>query len=329
MAKVCNLHHKAQYRFHTRFKNILDPFTGGLLKCAFIKLGNVCSLIYSPTFFYSTDWLLANGLYDNFEMLSDADLNLLLGKFYPEVRSREGKQLSKSSFHSIRAGINRHLKNPPYNRKIDIANWTVYTSSNQIFLSVLKRLDNNPTPYPPISEMDLKKIQQVGSFDQNHPKGLQEKVFFDVQYHFHPGGAENLRNLKTSAFEIKFDPYGKEYVEFTCNTYKNQASKSPQVKSRMYATYDAICPVASFKKYISKLDPRCDIFYVKPMESHFDPDMCIFWYKTKPHGVNSLSGMMRGISERLQLSMNYTNHSIRAVALVVEEDLKKDTFQFL
>ena len=70
--------------------------------------------------------------------------------------------LSKSTFAGIRAGLTRHLQGPPFKRKFTIMNAPAFTSSNRMFLSVLKRIKHDgkdqASHYPSISGNDLKKV---------------------------------------------------------------------------------------------------------------------------------------------------------------------------
>ena len=197
-----------------------------------------------------------------------------------------------------------------------------FASSNKMFNSVLKKLKqlgmDKSEHYPPISATDLDKIHQPTAFNQNSPKELQQKVFFDIQYNFARRGGENLRALRKSAFKVKIDEDGYEFVESTYNEFRkqDQTSKGPQPKPRMYGTNDETCPVQSFKKYISKLHPKCDDFYVKAIDrKDFSTENNTVWFTSKPLGPNKLADMMPSISLRLGLSIRYTNHSIRGAVV--------------
>ena len=61
----------------------------------------------------------------------------------------------------------------------------------------------------------------------------------------------------------------------------NQSSRKDA--ERMYETGTESCPVASFKKYVSKLNPECVSFFqtLKTVAPDFGP-----WYKQNPVGRN-------------------------------------------
>ena len=78
---------------------------------------------------------------------------------------------------------------------------------------------------------------------------------------------------------------------------------------------DALCPVYSLKKYLQKLNPKCEKFFQKPRNFAAEDDTV--WYENKPVGINTMGKMMKTISEEAKLSTIYTNHSIRATTATV------------
>ena len=59
-------------------------------------------------------------------------LALILAKFYVEVRKVDGTHYKTTSLHSIRAGINRHLKSV-HSEIIDITKDVEFTNANVAF----------------------------------------------------------------------------------------------------------------------------------------------------------------------------------------------------
>ena len=210
-----------------------------------------------------------NGLPIDFETESDFSLNKNLEIFYSEIRTNEGKHFSKSTFTCIRSGINRHLQNPPFKRVINIMHSPLFSSSNKMFTSVLKKMkmDGGDTTkhHKDITENDLKTLQSPNAFNIRNPKELQEKVFFNIMMCFARRGRENLRNLTKSSFVFKCDDTDTEFCEMAFNEQtKNHKDCEAQSKPRMYATGDTNCPVATLKFLLSKLSPKCEFIFTKP-----------------------------------------------------------------
>ena len=296
----------------------------------FYKIIQIQNESNNNSIFFS-GWLKTNNMSEEFEHLPEIELNKLLEVFYTEVKSKDGNDLAKSTFFNIRAGICRHMRNPPYQRNFIIMNSPEFASSNRMFVSLLKRLKESGKDeskhYAAISEADLDTLKSPFAFDQNDPDQLQEKVFFDLNFQLARRGRENLRNLEPTAFHISFDDVGREYCEIKYNekTKNHPGCEMPQAKPRMYSNNEPTCPVASLKKYLSKLDPSSNIFYVQPIKrKNFKPEYENIWYTSKPHGINRIGNMMKKISERLHLSQTYTNHCIRATTVT---ELAKKGFE--
>ena len=101
---------------------------------------------------------------------------------------------------------------------------------------------------PPISANDLKRrYQHATTLDQETPKGLSRKVWFELVLYFCRRGRENLRELTPSHFEVCRDDLGRKYVKKA----KSERTKNPQGDSneenlsggRMYETGILMCPI--------------------------------------------------------------------------------------
>ena len=269
-------------------------------------------------------WLTENYGNDDFEQLTEENLNTLLTQFYAEVRSEKGEYLSKSTLVTIRSGIQRHLDSPPFNRNFGICSNPAFAYSNKMFATVVKRCKqegNDKTKHHAvIPDCDMKKVLAEDAFDLQSPRGLQMKVFFDIQYYFARRGRENLRNLKKSHFTTATDDSGKQYIEMAINeSTKNHPTSDDNIqRHRMYETQKTNCPVKSFLLYVERLDPEIPHFYCQAKYGKkFDPTTENIWYSKNPLGINTLGTLMQQISKKLKLSQCFTNHSIRATVITI------------
>ena len=222
----------------------------------------------------------------------------------------------------LRSGLNRHLTRPPHKKNFCLMSDPAFHNSNQMFDAVIKQMKgmgkDESKHYPHISENDLKSLQSPGAFNLNSPKELQEKVFFDIQLNFGRRGGENLRSLKKDTFIFAKDDSDLEYVEFRHHEKtKNHPNFNPnQARPRLYELKNEICPIKSLKLYLSKLSDESDDFFCQP-KLNVDTEKDVHWYTKRPIGVSKLGKFMKGISIRLNLSVKYTNHSIRATTVHV------------
>ncbi|XP_023789823.1 activating transcription factor 7-interacting protein 1 isoform X3 [Cyanistes caeruleus] len=265
-------------------------------------------------------WLAKNGKDPSFELVPVSELNDILREFYYTIRNHDGNTYSVASYKSMRAGLNRHLKMPPYNRQICLMKDKEFASANMVFMSVLRMLrlqgKDETHHHPPIAAEDLRKIKQSGVLGLHSPLALVNKVWFDLQLHFAKRGREILRDLAPDAFVVEKDKNGRRYAMFRYPG-KGKNGEDPHKMGKMYdMPGDPNCPVFSLELYLSKLPPEPPAFYLHPLKltSEQMQEQPV-WYKREPMGVNYLGTMMPRISVAARLSQRYTNHSLRTTTI--------------
>ena len=148
---------------------------------------------------------------------------------------------------------------------------------------------------------------------------LQCKVQFDIRLYFCRRGAENMEKMLKSDFKIRHNPKNNEdYVikirdELTKNHRENENIVSgimPENKD------DPLCPVKSFRKYLSHLHPDNKYMWQKAVEK-INPHQPEIWYTRAHIGKNPLAKFMSEVSKTCGLSQIYTNHSIRVTECMV------------
>ena len=129
--------------------------------------------------FFLRSYLKARNIPENFEQLTNEEFDEHLGNFYVEVRQENGERYQKTSFYSLRYGINRHM---PFVANLDIINNSAFQVSQKIFVAVAKDLKRDGAGviahYPPIEENDLTKLYEY--FEMSDNVKLQHKVFVDI-----------------------------------------------------------------------------------------------------------------------------------------------------
>ena len=112
--------------------------------------------------------------------------------------------------------------------------------------------------HQPISEEDMHRLYSSEVFDDEQPLGLQRKVFFELLLHLCSRGQENLRELTPKDFRIVKNKDGTESVIKSTDEFdKNHRNDNhEQEDGVMKATGRRNCPVASFKKYLQRLNPK-------------------------------------------------------------------------
>ena len=123
--------------------------------------------------------------------------------------------------------------------------------------------------------------------------------------------------MKPSDFKIATDSSGKRYVFMLDKITKNhrgEVSDEQSQQGRMCEQPGSPrCPVLSFEKYLSKLNPDCvDTFWQKPKPVAKDQEC---WYEKSPLGKHTLGNKMKTLSEKAGLTTCYTNHCLRATCI--------------
>ena len=98
------------------------------------------------------------------------------------------------------------------------------------------------------------------------------------------------------------------------NDEKSTTKRRGSRRGHNYETDFADCPVKSFKKYISFLNPKIEYLFQRPKPS---TPFCGPWFDAQVLGKNSLGNFMKQISIDANLSIVYTNHCIRATSVTV------------
>ena len=245
------------------------------------------------------------------------DLARVLRKFYAEARKKDGNMYSKTSLCAIRFGLNRHFKQV---LNVDIIRDKEFNEANRVYEAQcveLKKQGLAKTEHkPPIADEDIKKLYGSGVFNTENPTTLQNKVFFEIMLFFCRHGRQNLRQLKKNDFEIIVNSQGRRcVVKKTGELSKNHRVHDVQAEEggMMMANNGSFCPVFSFEKYLTHLNPCNEFLFQRPKSF---PDGQV-WYENMAVGEHTLGKKMKVISQQAELSTEYTNHSIRATTITI------------
>ena len=206
---------------------------------------------------------------------------------------------------------------------MDIIKDPEFKQANAVFpseIAQLKREGKAKTDHKPPIDNDMKKLYESGLFSLNQPDTLQNKVFFDIMLHFCRRGRQNLRALKKTDFSIKIDSSGAKYVEKVKDelTKNRRETDEAQETQTMFETRDPVCPVLSFAKYVSHLNPQNEYLFQRTKRAVKESDSV--WYDNMVIGQRTLGDKMKNLSRSAELSYLYTNHSIRATTISILDE---------
>lgn len=210
------------------------------------------------------EYLLEKGIDSNFEEFDEHVLDDKLARFYIDARKKDGTKYRSGSLESIRHGINRYLKGPPFNKPFDIIKDSQFRGSNQTYEAAradLKQAGLGTTVhYPEIPDCDLQKLYSSMYLSQSTPSGLFNKVQFDIRMYFCRRGAENMHMMSKTTFSLKTDPEsGLQYItkstdELTKNhrgnDKENTTGTMPEIPGRLMFDFIQIHEIDSQKQFI-------------------------------------------------------------------------------
>lgn len=129
-----------------------------------------------------------------------------------------------------------------------------------------------------------------------------------------------MHTLKKDHFKLLKDENGIEYLVQAKDELTKNHRTLEKFEQRAYMPEnptDPLCPIVSYKKYISKLNPMNEYLWQTPLQRIEDEEKARFWYSRAHLGKNPLSKFMTDMSIKCELSMIYKNHSIRATGCTV------------
>ncbi|XP_053338834.1 uncharacterized protein LOC128510512 isoform X1 [Clarias gariepinus] len=266
-------------------------------------------------------WLSLKNINLDFKSVEKPELNTVLREFYGSIRTTKGELYSISSYVGLRAGLNRYINEPPLSRSWNLIQDPEFTPANNVFKGVVKEIrrsrKDRTTHYPPISPEDQRVLKFSAALNPDNPKGLLNKVWYDIQLHFGRRGKDGNRDLKPDCFILKRDENGANYFTMTFSketkNHKDPQDRENQRGAMFEERGNPLCPVASLQKYLRKIPPGAKALYLQPRKDVAPTDT--FWYTSVPLGVNQLSQMLPKICKEAGIHTTYTNHSLRATAV--------------
>ena len=149
------------------------------------------------------------------------------------------------------------------------------------------------------------------------PRQLQAKVMFDIRFYFARRGSENFKSMTTKTFQVVHD--NKRNLVYVMKDIDKLQKNHQEVDGQIITGYmpeipgDTLCPVESFREYLSHLNPECDALWQSPINK---PKTWV-WYASSPVGDHTISDFMKNMIEKAQLSKTYTNHDIRVTGCTI------------
>jgi hypothetical protein len=242
-----------------------------------------------------------------------SELNLHLKEFWPSLRTLlNGEEYRASSLFTLRQNLRLFLQ-----RKIGVDIIADPDMSNHVvFDNYIKTLKKRGKGYvehhKEVKKEDLQIIRS--KLNSDVPQQLQWLAWINIQLHLCRRGLENTHSMKKSDLIVE------THAEQTFIRMKNAETKNHKEINEDYENGGVIsnvpgnpsCPVTVITSYLNRLNPACESLWQKPKATIKNPNDC--WFQNSTVGHNTISNMMKNISQFCELQTSYTNHSLRVTS---------------
>ena len=140
---------------------------------------------------------------------------------------------------------------------------------------------------------------------------------FDIRFYFARRGSENFKAMTTNTFKVIHDTQRKTI--YVMKTVDELQKNHKEIDNEVITGYmpempgDPMCPVDSFREYLSHLNPECKSLWQPPITK----PVTSVWYARSAVGDHTISDFMKNLSKNAGLSRKYTNHDIRVTGLSI------------
>ncbi|KAM7294684.1 uncharacterized protein ISCGN_024190 [Ixodes scapularis] len=241
-------------------------------------------------------------------------LAALAGEFLEQTRSRQGTLYGARALRRFQIGLNNYLRTV-FGADFDLARDPAFSDVNGFLATAYGKA---ALPRPPavvklcpvasngqsadaviIGAEDLTKIGQYFWKVINTPRGLQQKVWFDLMIHLGSEGIENQHSMRKDSFVIlKSQSDGRRRLQWKVD---GQSRGAPVFDD----PENPLCPVKTFQLYLTKLNVSCPSLFQRPHDGITKASR--FWFHMFPLNNTMLALMMYDISKDAGLSRVYPN----------------------
>ena len=249
-------------------------------------------------------------------------LSGIIGSFYVDLRKKNGGLYMRNSYLAARSAIHRHISS--IRTDMNIFSDNAFKRCNKLLDGLLKekkRQGEEPAVKhkESISDCDWQLIDQYFAdiSDTKDPRKLTHYVWFHITSKFCLRGREIQSKLTKNDIVLK-TVEGKEVFTLATDLSKNHQGGLAGSLHVSAGLIQEPVQIAAINFYLDKLNPDIDRFFQRAkvgvgcLMSRDDAH----WYMKSPLSHNLLGSMMKLISESAKLSKPYTNHCLRATAVV-------------
>ena len=267
-------------------------------------------------------WCHEKQLTQEMEKIEAGELNILLERFYAEVKTKNGDDYEPDSLRVMMAAFDRNLKDKGY--KHSIIRDREFSSSKLVLEGKARLLRQDgrgkrPNKARQLTQQEEEVLWEGNKLGCTNPESLIHSMWWLLTQHFGLRGRQEHHDMKMQDFRFGRADNGKEFVEFAEGPTKTRpgglSTKSRDFLPRMFETGGERCPVRLFKEYKSRRPSDLQSqgpFYLS-INHKRKPNNQI-WYTVQAMGVNKINAIMKTLVEGTALETSgkrFTNHSAR------------------
>ena len=204
-------------------------------------------------------WAVERHVDTDIENIPPVELNLVLERFFAELRKNDGSEYEPESLAVMQASLDRHLKGKNY--PTSIVRGREFSSSNATLKGKATQLrergkGSRPNASKALTREEEDELWRDGKLGTSDPETLLHTVWHSLTQHLGFRGRQEHRTANLEDFHFGQDENNVEFIEYKDSKPTKtrpgglRSKRRPQLP-RMYATGTDRCPVSVFKKYIS------------------------------------------------------------------------------
>ena len=192
------------------------------------------------------------------ENIPAANLNVLLCKFFMDVKKKDGGEYEPASLSSFQRSIQRHLKDK--NSLVNLFQDMEFAKSREVLLAKKRELvekhakGNRPQAARSITASEEDLLFTTNQFGDHDPEVLQRTVWWVLSLHFGFRARDESRKLRWGDISLEKNPEsGEEVLVWTAErgskTRHGEGTHQRAFNPTAQATNSERCPVKLYKKF--------------------------------------------------------------------------------
>ena len=245
------------------------------------------------------------------ENIPPEELNILLCRFFMDVRKKNGGVYEPGLLASFQRSIQRYLND--HNCSTNVMKDQEFAKSREV-LSARKRdlvvnnaKGNRPQAARELTEDEEDLLFQTNQFGEDDPEVLQRTVWWLLSLHFGFRARDECRRLQWGDIAVEDDPVsGKQVLEWKAERGSKTRQGDGHCRAfcpKAHATNTECCPVRPNEM------KKPDAPFFQAINHSRAPDNPV-WYSRAALGKNKIGEFLTKAAKNAGLPGNVTNHSV-------------------